>query len=181
VLIQKTKNKPIRILTSYLIENMNKDIPNEKGLALGISIILILIILGCSPLFFGFELGPIKNGPSSILTGIYLQLWGVLFLLSYYFSHKTFFFRALMWVCENFSSPRGRKMAFFYFALSFLLGTVALLRGLTGNEHKEKMQLPPGIEPIENWWYKDPTLYIVLFFIIALGYYRYHMNKSKRK
>ena len=124
-------------------------------MALGLSIIAILIILGISPFFYGFELGPVKPGPSSILTGIYLQFWGILFLLSYYYSHKSFFFRGLIWICENFSSPRGRKMAFFYFLLAFSLGTVALIQGLgffsSGNDIKKTMPLPTGTEPIENW------------------------------
>jgi hypothetical protein len=65
-----------------------------------------------------------------ILTGLYLQLWGLLFLAAYFFPHKTFFFRGLIWLCEHFSHPRGKGMAFFYCALAFLLGTMALLRGL---------------------------------------------------
>ena len=64
-----------------------------------------------------------------------LQLWGLLFLAAYFFSHKTFFFRGLIWVCERFSHPRGRGMAFLYFALAFALGTMALLRGLGTPAH----------------------------------------------
>ena len=109
---------------------MNENSQNEKGIGLGIIIILILLILLISSLSFGFEIGPIKKGPAAVLLGIYIQIWGVLFLLSYYFSHKSFFFRGLIWVCENFSSPRGRKMAFFYFALAFGLGSMAVLQGL---------------------------------------------------
>jgi len=56
--------------------------------------------------------------------------WGVMFLASYFFEHKTFFFRALIWVCENFSRPPGRGMAFFYAALGFGLGGFAFLRGI---------------------------------------------------
>lgn len=54
-----------------------------------------------------------------------------MFLASYYFSHKTFFLRGLMWVCEHFSYPSGRGMAFFYFCLAFFLGTVLLIQGLS--------------------------------------------------
>ena len=103
---------------------------NEKGLLLGVLIIAILVILMISPFFFGIGLGSFRAGPSTMLTGMYLQIWGILFLLSYYFSHKTFFFRGLIWVCENFSSPRNRKMAFFYFVLSFGLGTIAFSKGI---------------------------------------------------
>jgi len=178
---RKTPNW-VKIALSYL-KKMNENHKNEKGLALGLSIIAILIILGISPFFYGFKLGPVKPGPSSILTGIYLQFWGILFLLSYYYSHKTFFFRGLIWICENFSSPRGRKMAFFYFLLAFFLGTMALIQGLglfsTGNETKGTMVLPAGTEPIENWWYKDPLLYIVLIIMVAGIYYRYKKRNKK--
>lgn len=163
---------------------MTEDTKNEKGLALGLSIIGILIILGSLPFFLGFDLGPAKEGASTIFTGIYLQVWGILFLLSYYFSHKTFFFRGLIWVCENFSSPRGRKMAFFYFVLAFSLGTIALLQGAgafsNGEATNQPLKPPPGIEPLENWWYKDPALYLVFLIIVAIGYYRYRENNKNK-
>lgn len=53
-----------------------------------------------------------------------------MFLVSYFYSHKTFFFRGLIWVCEHWSSPKGRGMAFFYAALALLLGGLATLSGL---------------------------------------------------
>ena len=104
--------------------------PNETGLALGLSLIAVQIFLLTATLLNGFQLGSFTKGPQAILTGIYIQVWGLLFLASYYFEHKSFLFRGLMWVCENFSSPKGRFMAFFYFALAFGLGTMALVIGL---------------------------------------------------
>ena len=162
---------------------MNNNVQNEKGLGLGVSIIAILVILMLAPFYFGFELGPFRKGPSAILTGIYLQFWGILFFLSYYFSHKTFFFRGLICLCEYFTFPRGRKMAFFYFVLTFGIGTMALLQGIglfsIDEGQKGTQSLPPGVEPIENWWYKDPLLYIILAIIIAGFYYRYKTNRNK--
>jgi hypothetical protein len=161
---------------------MKNNVANEKGLGLGISIIVALIIFMLLPFFFGFELGPAKKGPAAIFTGIYLQFWGILFLLSYFFTHKTFFFRGLMWICENFSSPRGRKMAFFYFALSFMLGSMALIQGiglfLDDVPVQKSDSLPLGVGSIEHSWYKDPMLYIVLFVIIGLVYFRYKAKKD---
>ena len=160
---------------------MNKNIENEKGIALIFTIIAFLIVLLILPFLYGIELGPIKKGPTAILIGIYIQFWGILFLLSYFFSHKTFFFRGLMWICENFSSPKNRKMAFIYFGLAFGLGSISLITGLglfsNGIDKKDAPSVPPGIEPIENWWYKDPLLYIVLFIIIGVIYYRYKTKK----
>ena len=65
-----------------------------------------------------------------IMSGMYAFGIGVLFLLAYFFENESLVFRGLMWVCEHFSSPRSRKMAFFYAALAGTLGTVAILQGL---------------------------------------------------
>jgi hypothetical protein len=48
--------------------------------------------------------GPFRPGTAVILTGAYLQTWGLMFLAAYYYSHK----------------------AFFHFALAFALGSVAM-------------------------------------------------------
>lgn len=86
----------------------------------------------------------IDERTESIYTGLYLQIWGILFFLSYFHSHKTFFLRWLIWVCEHLSAPRGRKMAFFYFALAFGLGSISIFNGISAapqepiNEIKNK-------------------------------------------
>lgn len=103
---------------------------NEPGYALGIGLIAILAALLIGSLVAGVETGPIRPGLGSILLGLYVFAWGLMFLASYYFSHKTFFLRGLMWVCENWSHPSGRGMAFFYFALACGLGLVGILKGL---------------------------------------------------
>jgi hypothetical protein len=161
---------------------MNNNIENEKGWGLGITIIGVIIVLMILPSFYGFEIGPVKKGPASVLVGIYLQFWGLLFLLSYYYSHKSFFFRGLMWICENFSYPKGRKMAFFYFALAFGLISMGLIKGLgffsSHAVDQDTIAVTPGIEPIENWWYKDPILYIVILVIVGVIFYRYKINKD---
>ena len=46
-----------------------------------------------------------------------------------HWSHKRFVLRGFMWVCENFSSPSGRRMAFFYFVLCAFLGCMSILAG----------------------------------------------------
>ena len=104
--------------------------PNESGYALGSALIALLAGLLLAAVLTGDIPGPKRPGPQMVLTGLYLQTWGLMFLAAYFFSHKTFFFRGLIWVCEHFSRPRGRGMAFFYFALAFGLGSVAFARGL---------------------------------------------------
>jgi hypothetical protein len=163
---------------------MNNNLQNEKGLGLGVIIIAIMVILLSAPFYFGFKLGPFVEGSSTVFIGLSLQFWGILFVLSYYFSHKTFLFRGLIWFCENISRPSGRRMAFFYFFLSFLIGTIALLKGIgffSSDVNQESSQsIPSGAIPIENWWYKDPILYVVILVIIVAGYYRYRANKKNK-
>jgi len=53
-----------------------------------------------------------------------------MFLASYFYSYKTFFFRGLLWFCEHLSFPASRKMAFFYFALALFIGGMGVLKGL---------------------------------------------------
>ena len=104
--------------------------PNERGYLLSAVLIGILAALLVAAQQAGFEAGPVKAGRGTVLLRLYVMAWGCMFLASYYFSHKSFFLRALVWVCEHFSYPRSRKMAFFYFALAFGLGFMALLAGL---------------------------------------------------
>ncbi len=103
---------------------------NESGYLLGAVLIGILVALLMGASSAGVETGPVKPGLGSTLVGIYFMAWGAMFLASYYYSHKSFFFRALIWVCEHLSFPPGRKMAFFYFFLAFGLGGVGTLKGL---------------------------------------------------
>ncbi|WP_133125674.1 hypothetical protein [Xanthomonas prunicola] len=109
---------------------MPTDSENEPGVALGLGLILILAALLLATLMSGFQTGPIRPGPSAVFLGLYLMAWGTMFLASYFYSDKTFFFRGLIWVCEHWSSPKGRGMAFFYAALALLLGGMVTLSGL---------------------------------------------------
>lgn len=104
--------------------------PNESGYLLGTILIAVLVVLLVAVLQAGVEPGPIRPGTGSVLLGLYVLAWGFMFLASYFYSHKTFFFRALIWVCEHFSFPPSRKMAFFYFALTLFIGGLAVLKGL---------------------------------------------------
>lgn len=103
---------------------------NEPGYLIGIALIGALIIL----LWNGFafqKVGSGELGVGTIFFGIYLVSFGFMFLASYYYSYKSFFFRCLMWVCENLSRPTGnRKMAFFYFAGLFVVGIMFIVKGL---------------------------------------------------
>jgi hypothetical protein len=107
--------------------------PNEPGILLGITLISILVVLFAllaGLMYVDIEPELFRPGIHSVLFGLYAIAWGVMFLASYYFSHKTFFLRGLIWVCEHWSTPASRKMAFFYFTLTLLFGVPALLTGL---------------------------------------------------
>jgi hypothetical protein len=69
---------------------------------------------------------PVARERPPVFLGVYIIYLGVLFLLSYFYSETSFVLSALRWICEHFTHPRGRHMAFFYFALSLLLGICAL-------------------------------------------------------
>jgi hypothetical protein len=80
---------------------------------------------------FGLEAGhPPAKGVATVLGGLYVIYLGVLFLLSYFFSDACHIFSFLSYLCEECSYPAGRRMAWFYFALSFLIGSGVLLVGL---------------------------------------------------
>lgn len=50
-----------------------------------------------------------------------------LFVIAYYKEERSVVFRALIWLCENFSCPTARWMAFFYATLAFLYGVACLI------------------------------------------------------
>ena len=103
---------------------------NEPGLVLGFALIGLLVLLLVAAFVAGVKSGPVEPGLGSVLLGLYIVAWGLMFLASYFYGHKTFFFRGLIWVCEKFSHPKGRGMAFFYAALAIGLGGFATLKGL---------------------------------------------------
>ena len=104
--------------------------PNESGYLLGTTLIAALVVLFVAVLQVGIQSGPIRPGAGSVLLGLYILAWGFMFLASYFYSYKTFFFRGLLWFCEHLSFPASRKMAFFYFALALFIGGMGVLKGL---------------------------------------------------
>jgi len=108
---------------------MKNSTSKSLDVAIGLGSIILLLAELVAVFHSGFYTGPIRKGPTAILLGIYLNTWGLLFFLSYFFETSSFLFRGLIWVCCNFSSPKGRRMAFFYAGLSITLGTVGILAG----------------------------------------------------
>lgn len=102
----------------------------ELGIGLGIRFIAILFALLLAVIATGFKWVPTRPGQGDVLTGLFTTALGCMFLAAYYYSHKSFFLRALMCICETFSRPAHRKMAFFYFALSVGVGGIVMVHGL---------------------------------------------------
>ncbi len=79
---------------------------------------------------FGLEVGhPATRGAGAIFGGVYIIYLGLLFLVSYFFPGRCYVFNLLAYVCQQCSRPGGRRMAWFYFALSLVFGSVLLLIG----------------------------------------------------
>jgi hypothetical protein len=98
----------------------------EPGYLLG-GILIAGLVLPPLAILCGFVVPQTREG--EVFIGANIIYYGLLFLSSYYWSHKTFVLRGLMWACENLSHPSGRRMAFFYFALCAFLGSMAILSG----------------------------------------------------
>jgi len=107
---------------------------NVPGIFFGVGRIAILCALLAGSLYFGIEPRPNRPSAGSVLLGLYIICWGLMFLASYFFSHTTFFLRGLLWVCERFSVPAGRKMAFYYFVLALSVGPWVCRAGLVSYE-----------------------------------------------
>lgn len=101
---------------------MDPKLAQERGGVLGYSLIGLLALLTVAALIARPE---IKN----VVMGVYLMVWGFMFLASYYFSHKTFFLRGLLWFCLKMACPSTPKMAFFYAFMGIAMGAVSMASG----------------------------------------------------
>ena len=109
---------------------MEKSKPHPS-LLIDLLIVAIAVGLLVAASKFGLEAGhPAMRGTAAIIGGFYIIYLGLLFMLSYFFPQRSFVFSFLDYVCQNFSRQAGRAMAWFYFGLSALFGSVLLLVGL---------------------------------------------------
>jgi len=108
-----------------------EDSNRHPSLLLDFLILAIAVGLLVAISKFGLEAGhPAARGAGSIFGGVYILYLGLLFLLSYFFPRRCFVFSFLAYVCQECSRPAGRAMAWFYFALSAVVGSCLLLIGL---------------------------------------------------
>ena len=91
-----------------------------------LDVVLIAVGAGLLWLALPFSVETAGHEPPPVFLGLYVIYLGVLFLLSYFYSHASYLLGLLIWICEHFTHPRGRHMAFIYFGLSLVLGICAL-------------------------------------------------------
>lgn len=105
--------------------------PQQAGVALGLCVIAALAALLLAYLAVGgVATGPWRASPGNALLGANAMAWGLVFLLSYYFSAKSFVFRGFLWFCLHVSAPAGRKLALVWFAFLALAGAAMFLTGM---------------------------------------------------
>lgn len=102
---------------------MDAKVEQERGGVLGFALIGLMALLTVAALIARPD---IKN----VVMGLYLMAWGFMFLASYFFSHKTFFLRGLLWFCIKMACPSTPKMAFFYAFMGIGMGAVSIASGL---------------------------------------------------
>ena len=103
----------------------------HPSLLLDLAILAVGAALLVLALRSGLQAGvPVKRGLGAIIGGLYIIYLGVLFLLSYFFSEASYVFSLLTYICEAWSTPAGRRMAWLFFALGAVLGSWVLLVGL---------------------------------------------------
>jgi hypothetical protein len=103
---------------------------DEPGYGIGSAILAILILPQMYAVLRPDAVIALQTGLGLVFNGFYIIVIGCIFLAGYYYSHKCFLFRWANWLCEHWSFPESRKMAFFYFALALILGSLSILDGL---------------------------------------------------
>ncbi len=89
-----------------------------------------LIVIGIAANVYLIPLS--KGNPVKYIgTGLFLYFVGAVFLAAYYAEGRSFVFRWAIRVCTEFSAPAGRKMAFFYSALTVFAGSAAIYEGIS--------------------------------------------------
>jgi hypothetical protein len=102
----------------------------KPSLALDALFAAVLASLTVAHLRAGVKLGPLEPGPAAVLTGVYIQSWGLLFLASYFFPSASYLLKGIMWCCENAGRLRGRWTAILWGLFAIALGSVAVAQGL---------------------------------------------------
>lgn len=77
---------------------------------------------------FAAMLDPSMVRENPWMNGAYIQFVGLLFILSYFFPHRSYALKGLMWCCEHTSAPvRGRWTAILWGSFAIFIGCLALV------------------------------------------------------
>ncbi len=101
-------------------------------LLINIFLINIVFIFKDFQLFKATASGWRPTNRVGITTGLFVQLSGFLFLMSYFFEKQNSVFRNIIWICKNIGSPKSQKTALITGVILIILGTMALIAGLFG-------------------------------------------------
>jgi len=112
------------------MSNYNNIEKKNTGLLIGVLIIFSFIVLHAFILKNSPEFGPGKKGLSQILMGIEFIYLSLIILASYFFTNKSFLFRAIMKIAGGIRGlSQNRKCAFFWASFIFIFGILAILFG----------------------------------------------------
>ena len=106
---------------------MKSNPTSQHKMLIDVAMVLAAVVLMVATTATAGVAVPGRHRPPSVFLGFYSIYLGVLFLLSFFYSRASYVLTALMWICQNFSHPRGRFMALFYFGLLAVVGTITLL------------------------------------------------------
>jgi hypothetical protein len=102
----------------------------EQGRLLGVALLGLVLALFVASLT-DLEPGPLKPGLGATCLGLYMMLLGAMALAAYYYPHKTFLFRWIIWCARRHKNDDyGFGKALFIFVLAFGGGFGAFLKGL---------------------------------------------------
>lgn len=75
------------------------------------------------------------------------------------------------WIGSNLLVPRNKFNHIIWGIISILLGLLSFFK-VDPLKYKEIPFDDPNVTGFENWWYKDPLLYIVIGLLVVIGIYR---------
>ena len=104
----------------------------EPGVLLAVLLILLLAGILVVAFWLGFPNTSTKGfaGAGTVLGGIYLMVWALIFLASRFYAHKTFFFRWILRTSGRGQASRAKSRATFLCVVFMACGIAGVLAGI---------------------------------------------------
>lgn len=111
---------------------------------------------------------------ASILVPAILILYGFALLGSKKLRELFFVERFFYWLSNNVFVPKMKSSHLIWGFFSILLGLLLSFRlPMEQNMPDKEVSTPdPAVQNLQDWWYKDPMLWIVILLLIAIVVYR---------